>query len=183
MVDLPAINDSGAAEQRRTRQMIAADLAWIDLLWMGCTLLGLVVTAFGVRALRADRALLAHGLRVPGVVAQLRIEEDRSDGTTFAPGGTYPVLRFTTLEGDEVESVTPVQNSKLKVRLGQRVTVVYDPQNPKRRPRIDTVAGRGLWFGMPRDSKLDDPGVILLGLMSVLVGVGVGCVRLWGWWR
>jgi hypothetical protein len=161
--------------------MTAADLAWIDLLWIGGMLNGVVVSAFGVRALRADRALFARGLRVPGVVAQLRIEEDLSNDWVIAPGETYPVLRFTTLEGEKVESVTPVNIRKLNVRPGQPVTVLYDPQNPKRRPRIDTVAGRDLWSGMPRESKLDDPGLIKVGLIFVLIAalLGVG-LKLWG---
>jgi hypothetical protein len=50
-----------------------------DLLWVGFTLLGSVLTAFGFRSLRADRAMLASGLRVPGVVARLRQDSVYSD--------------------------------------------------------------------------------------------------------
>jgi hypothetical protein len=94
---------------------------------------------------------------------------------------TFPVLRFTTVEGDEVESVSPLASSKLKVRPGDQVTVLYDPRNPKRRPRIDTVPGREVrWSSLgPQDAGLDDPLLIVAGLLLVLLGLVLAGLKLW----
>jgi Protein of unknown function (DUF3592) len=152
-----------------------------DLIWVGSILLGSAVVAFGLRSLRADRAMLASGPRVPGVVARLRQDAVYSD--VMVAGGivTFPVLRFTTVEGDEVESVSPVASSKLKVRPGDQVTVLYDPRNPKRRPRIDTVLGRKVtvWRFGPEGARLDDPALIPAGLLPLLLGVVLAGLKLW----
>jgi hypothetical protein len=158
------------------RQMEAADLIWIGFLT-----LGVILAAFGFRSLRADRAMLAGGMRVPGVVAHLREDESYSDGMVVGLTATFPVLRFTTVEGEEVESVSPVPSRKLKVGSGDQVTVLYDPRNPKRRPRIDTVPGRKVhWNSLgPQDTGLDDPLLIVAGLLLALLGLGMLGLRLW----
>jgi len=55
--------------------------------------------------------------------------------------------------------VSPVASSKLKVRPGDQVTVLYDQRDPKRRPRIDTVPGQKVhWSAQgPQDARLHDP--------------------------
>jgi hypothetical protein len=152
-----------------------------DLIWVGFILLGSVLTGFGLRSLRADRAMLASGLRVPGVVARFRQDSVYSDVMVAGGTTTFPVLRFTTVEGDQVEGVSPVVSSRLKVFAGDQVTVLYNPRNPKRRPRIDTVPGRKvLWSSLgPQGAGLDDPLLIVAGLLIALPGVVLVGLKLW----
>jgi hypothetical protein len=98
---------------------------------------GLVIG--GIHRYRTGRAFLESAHRVPGMVAGIHRVET-TDSYEF-----FPVLRFRTLEGAEVETVGQTRGGSYELtRLkGTAVTVLYDPRNP-RTARMDTSSGRGL---------------------------------------
>lgn len=59
--------------------------------------------------------------------------------------------------------------------------MLYDPRNPKRRPRIDTVPGQKVhWSAQgPQDARLHDPLLIVAGLLLVLLVVVLAGLKLW----
>ena len=89
--------------------------------------LGLMVAA-GFEA-ASTRDFLAHAHKAAGEVTLLRA------------GGAHPQVRFVTDEGRTVEYG---QNGMIwGYRVGDRVTVLYDPRDPARDPVVDTVGA--LW--------------------------------------
>ncbi|WP_149260857.1 DUF3592 domain-containing protein [Actinomadura sp. K4S16] len=113
---------------------------------MSFWLLALLALAFGVafvvggiQRYRSGREFMASAQRVPGVVAGIHRVE-RSDSYEF-----FPVLRFRTMEGAEIETVGQTRGGSFELnRLkGRPVAVLYDPRNP-REARMDTSSGRAL---------------------------------------
>lgn len=101
--------------------------------------LGIALTIGGIHRYRTGRAFLASAQRVPGMVAGIHRVET-TDSYEF-----FPVLRFRTLDGAEVETVGQTKGGSYELtRLkGTAVAVLYDPRNP-RSARMDTSSGRGL---------------------------------------
>lgn len=76
-------------------------------------------------------------------------------------GGSHPQIKFTTADGKEIEYA---QNGLIGgYRVGDRATVLYDPQNP-REASVDTFGA--LW------------GFHLSGLILGFCFVGVACFKL-----
>lgn len=103
---------------------------------------GVGFTLFGVHQLRIARRLARHGVRVPGVVTRLRWDSSESG----SGGSHYPTLRFQTREGEMVEAESDLGTNPAPARVGQQVTVLYDPAKPVR-ARLDTAFGRGTVHG------------------------------------
>lgn len=127
--------------------------------------LGVLAVFGGTRSLRQARGFRARARQVTGVL--VGIHADRRDGQST----TYPVLRFRTLEGAEVETTSNVNERPfyLTRMRGQQVPVLYDPQDP-RRACIDSPSGRGqVGSGF---------GVIALGVVLILAAIGYAALKL-----
>lgn len=120
---------------------------------------GAAFCAVGVHRYRAGRTFMASAHRVAGVVAGIHRVE-RTDTSEF-----FPVLRFRTLEGAEVETVGQTRGGSFELnRLkGREVAVFYDPRNP-RAARMDTSSGRG---------TAGSVGMVAFGFFLVLLGAGL----------
>ncbi len=132
----------------------------------------LLLAAFGVlalfggsRSLRQARGFRARAQRVTGVLAG--IHGDQRDGRTT----TYPVLRFRTLDGTEVETTSNVNEEPyyLTRARGSRVEVLYDPADPYR-ACIDGPSGRG--------QVKSGYGVMVLGVVFLLAAAGFAALTL-----
>lgn len=106
---------------------------------------GLLLLAFGagfgiggIHRYRAGRSFLASAQRVPGIVVGTH-RVSRTDSYEY-----FPVLRFRTLDGADIETVGQMNSGSHELlRLkGHRVDVLYDPRDP-RSARMDTSSGRG----------------------------------------
>jgi hypothetical protein len=97
--------------------------------------LGAVFAFVGGRELRTLAWLRRHGVRVPGVVTGRRSGGGRS-GTTMA------VFAFTTLDGAEITTTQRMSVSFGGMRTGRRVTVAYDPENPRRAEILEASSQR-----------------------------------------
>lgn len=95
---------------------------------------------FGIHQIRIARRLARHGVRVPGVVTRLRWESSDNGGSH------YPTLRFQTVDGAVVEVESDLGSSPAPARVGQQITVLYDPARPSL-ARMDTPFGRGSVHG------------------------------------
>ncbi|MEU5880343.1 DUF3592 domain-containing protein [Spirillospora sp. NPDC047279] len=126
-------------------------------------LAGLGFAAFGAHLIRTGRRLRDHGVRVPGTVVRLRWDSNDSGGGTF-----YPLLRFRTADGAAVETESDVGTNPAPAREGQQVTVVYDPEKP-RRARMDTMLGQGAALGAV---------MVAFGLVAAAVALAVTVVVL-----
>lgn len=102
-------------------------------------LLGPALGIGGVHRYRTSRTFLASAHRVPGIVAGVH-RRSSLDSYEY-----FPVLRFRTLDGTDIETVgqTSAGSYELFRLKGCQVDVLYDPQNP-RTARMDTSSGRAL---------------------------------------
>ncbi len=110
---------------------MAADHAWRRISWLILGIGGLILAgglALGLGSLR----LVLYGERVDAEVIELRRE-----GDMYAP-----VVRFR-LSGGETQTVTDLATGAPDFAVGDKVTVLYMPQDP-RDFRIDTFDR--LWF-------------------------------------
>lgn len=88
-----------------------------------CLIGGVLAVAWAVLAYRAQRRFLRRALQVMGVVQSLRAE--RLQRTTIY----FPVIEFTTASGVTVTAESKTSKSRLFV--GQKLPVLYDPDDPK----------------------------------------------------
>lgn len=88
-------------------------------------LFGMLFFAIGSGMTMRQRTLEKQGLEAPGMVVGLQENYD-SDGSTYAP-----VVQFRTNSGQSIEFVSSYSSSPPAYNLGESVTVVYPPDNPK----------------------------------------------------
>ncbi|WP_433467346.1 DUF3592 domain-containing protein [Spirillospora sp. CA-128828] len=131
---------------------------------MSSWLLALLAIAFGVAFVlggihryRTSRAFMATAHRVPGIVAGIH-RVSTTDSYEF-----FPVLRFRTLDGTDIETVGETRGGSFELtRLkGRPVPVLYDPQDP-RKARMDTSSGRAL---------AGSAGMAAAGCVFALIGI------------
>jgi hypothetical protein len=82
-----------------------------------------LAVAWAVLAYRAQRRFLRRALQVIGVVQSLRAE--RLQRSTIY----FPVIQFTTASGETVTAES--KTSKSGLVIGQKIAVLYDPNDPK----------------------------------------------------
>jgi hypothetical protein len=133
------------------------------------------IVLLGVSAWLTVRSLdlTANGLRAEGSVIRLQREYSRnSDGQGRYL--YYPIVRFGTDAGEDIEFRGSTGTSSPSYRRGERVTVLYLPQSPQD-ARIDsfgglwagplitgamgilfTMIGGGFWFVRARRAKLEE---------------------------
>ncbi|HEU0102677.1 MAG TPA: DUF3592 domain-containing protein [Mycobacteriales bacterium] len=119
---------------------------------------GVLFVLFGVSQAVLSRRFAATAERVPGTVTALQYRSS-GDGGVY-----YPVLRFRTLDGRDIDTVAMYGRSPAPARTGDRVDVLYDPADPSRAL-------------LPRAGGVLLPlAFVVLGLIAL--GVGTGLVEL-----
>ncbi|MDA0563690.1 DUF3592 domain-containing protein [Streptomonospora sp. S1-112] len=88
---------------------------------------GTAFTWVGGAMLRRILWLRSKGVRVPGAVVERAVDQDPGEAPTYAA-----VFHFTTREGRMMRVRQSVSSSSNRLRVGQRVTVAYDPRDPAR---------------------------------------------------
>ena len=88
-----------------------------------CLIGGALAVAWAVLAYRAQRRFLLRALQVIGVLQSLRAEKLQT--TTIY----FPVIQFTTVSGMTVTAES--KTSKSGLFIGQKIPVLYDPNDPK----------------------------------------------------
>ena len=132
------------------------------LLPVAFAVFGLLFVGIGAWTVQAARRFLRTAQRVPGVVTDLRY----SPGSADSSGIYYPVLRFTTRDGRQVDTTAMYGTNPPPARAGDQVTVLYDPQRPSRAALHGRLGGRllGGFF-------------ILFGGIFAAVGLGILLAR------
>ncbi len=120
---------------------------------------GLTFVVGGARTRRSSRQFLSVALRAPGTVTDLRFRREmRGEGG----GAWFPVLRFATAEGLQVDAEAIFGRMPAPARPGDVVTVLYDPANPTRA----ALEGHA-------DGALTGTILIVLGWLLVPLGLGI----------
>ncbi|MCW2880645.1 MAG: hypothetical protein JWQ95_4745 [Sphaerisporangium sp.] len=131
--------------------------AWIVL---GFGLAALVFGGIGTGLLMSTRDFRRIAQRVSGHVVRLR--PSRGDnGTVY-----YPTIRFTTLNGQQVEAEPNFGSNPPVAPVGGQVPVLYDPADPARM-RVDSFWGGGTGIG-----------AVFAGVGAVLLTVSIAVVAL-----
>lgn len=120
------------------------DLSPLLILLLGGVLLVGAGVATVVRG-RRQSSRAADFVRAAAVaeaeVTDLRLKYDQR--MADRPGVFHPVVRFALPDGRRVEAETLVGAHPAPARTGQRVTVRYDPEDPRRVVLADGMAGAG----------------------------------------
>lgn len=87
--------------------------------------IGVVVLVVGAVMFVRTAQFLAEAERATGTVIDLSRETDSEGGVAF-----HPVVRFRTTEGEAVEFVSSFGSSPPSAEPGDRVDVLYDPDDP-----------------------------------------------------
>ena len=103
-------------------------------------LLGSAFVRMGVRGRGVSREFERVAQRAQGEVTDIRYERVGPPGDSSSH--RIPVLRFTLPDGRVVETEGRMGTSAVTVRTGQRVTVLYDPEQPTR-ARVEGQFGGG----------------------------------------
>ncbi|MDN3356888.1 DUF3592 domain-containing protein [Actinomadura sp. DC4] len=113
----------------------------------------------GARTLREARGFRSRARRTSGIILGIHTDRHNDQQTT------YPVLRFHTIEGAEVETTSNVNEGPfyLTRMRGRQVPVLYDPADP-RKACIDGRSGRG--------QVRSGYGIIGLGVVFLLAATG-----------
>lgn len=125
----------------------------------GFVVVGLLFVVLGLLQVRSGRRFRAVARQVPGVVTALSYRSDSDGGGCY-----YPVLRFATVEGRPVDTVSFVGRSPAPARVGDHVQVLYDPADP-RRARLPGFAFEVVAITC-----------VVMGLAAVAVGLGAAAV-------
>ncbi|MFB4310695.1 DUF3592 domain-containing protein [Actinomadura sp. GTD37] len=122
-------------------------------------LLGPALGIGGVHRYRTSKAFLASAYRVPGIVAGVH-RTSTTDSYEY-----FPVLRFRTLDGADIETVGQTRAGSYELfRLkGHQVEVLYDPRNP-RTARMNTSSGRALSGSI---------GMVAVGCVFTAIGIAL----------
>jgi len=116
----------------------------------------------GIVWLRTDSRFQRTAQPAVGVVTQVRVDHSTD------PSHYYPVVRFNLPDGRTVEATATKGAAPGRGSEGDRLNVLYDPQNPTD-IRIAGFMGSGQMGGVV---------MIFLGVMFVLMGVGIGSIFL-----
>lgn len=100
----------------------------------GVAVFGLVFAAIGAVTMMSQARFRRRARTTPGVITGLRPARMRGSaaGELRSQRAYYPVVRFTTAAGEQVEAESRLATNPPPGRPGQQVTVHYDPANPGR---------------------------------------------------
>ncbi|WP_295791467.1 DUF3592 domain-containing protein [Mucilaginibacter sp.] len=88
---------------------------------------GAFVMVFGIGKLNERKKILAKGVKVEGVVFDIEKNWDMDAGDTSTSTQYYPVIRYVTAEKEWVTKKYEVTGGLNLYKVGDKVTVVYDP--------------------------------------------------------
>lgn len=125
---------------------------WFYALFIGS---GLGMLIGGSLWLRSTQHFVSLALSAEGSLVRYEQRTD-DDGTAY-----YPVVRFTTAAGREVEFTGGTGSSFRPYRAGRPLKVLYDPDDPQ---HASIASFMELWF-FP---------LLLLGMGLLFCGIGVG---------
>lgn len=138
----PAAVDGEAELEEPSRP---SDLLRIML--VGVTLIGVGMVGFGVKALVDNERFLAKTAVADGVVVSVvEVVERRRTGSgvnaqEVQETVVYPVVRFTTADGQVVQFQAAQNSNPPHHRVGGSIRVLYDPANPQQ-VKFDTWRNR-----------------------------------------
>jgi hypothetical protein len=127
--------------------------------------LGVLAVFGGAHTLRQARGFRSRARRVPGILVGVHAARHGDQPAH------YPVLRFRTLDGIELETTSNVNEGPgyLTRMRGRQVPVLYDPDDP-RTACIDSPSGRG--------QVRSGLGVIALGVVFVVAAIAYAALKL-----
>jgi hypothetical protein len=124
--------------------------------------LAVILVAIGLYESAKISRLEAAGLRAPGEVVRLKAEY--STGSGGGHYNYYAIVRFRTEKNATLEFKDNVGNNPPSHRAGDKVTVLYLPNNPRQTAIVD----RGNWWNWAI------PGIVFLSaafIVLILIGL------------
>jgi hypothetical protein len=131
-------------------------------------LVGLLFAVIGIYGSRRQLLLRRKGQRVTGTVTRIDREWDPGGGPNNAGQYDYwPVLSFTTLAGQHIETRSEVGKSSASGEVGQPVRVLYDPANPSA-AEVDNFSAQATATLLPLICVAAGIGVAVVGIVNAI---------------
>lgn len=135
------------------------------------TLMGLGIFYFGAREYFQTKNFLKIARQAIGEVTDFDVnistedvkDSEGNDRGTTSSTAYYPKIRFTTQSGKEVEFVAKTGSSESDVKIGDKVTILYNPENPRYAYRNEWW---DLWFGV----------VVMTSLGAIFIICGISAI-------
>jgi Protein of unknown function (DUF3592) len=139
----------------------AQQLQWRNAKWLRpvMALLAVVLLVVGIRQSMTIMHLQSAGLRAPGEV--VRLSEERSSGHY----SYYPIVRFRAANNVRVEFKDSIGSNPPSRRVGDKVTVLYLPDD-----LASAIIDRGVWGNWIL------PAVLFL-FCAIVAGIGIALAR------
>ncbi len=112
---------------------------------LGIALGGLAFFIIGIIRLRSERAFARGATQAAGVVVGFQRRKLRRSSNMHSSLLDFPVVRYITQTGQQIEFESPSATQPRVVREGQAVTVLYDPATPQQA----RIASGCLQYGLP----------------------------------
>jgi hypothetical protein len=103
--------------------------------WFGLFIMlgGAICALGGVESVFRRRTMLRRAVRVAAAVTRLRRDWDSDSEATYE----IPVVRYQTPEGKAMECPLGVSFGVGACRIGDRIAILYDPDDPAKPIRAD----------------------------------------------
>lgn len=126
---------------------------------------GLIFISIGGGKLWPQLSFRRRAQRITGIVTDLRVDVVAGSDPHIT---YYPIVRFTTHDGREVETTAKTGTSPLSLETGKQVTILYDPADPtivKLSGGMHHLGFFGLVFGI---------GLLSMGIGGLILFIGSG---------
>jgi hypothetical protein len=123
-------------------------------------LFAIILFSLGIYASVQIWRLEAAGLRAPGEVVRLKPEYSSGSGGHYS---YYAIVRFRTDKNVTVEFKDNVGSDPPTHQPGDKVTVLYLPNNPQR----DAIIDRGIWWNWAM------PAIVFISAAFLLILTGI----------
>lgn len=97
-----------------------------EILFGCCSLVGFVLTYFGVSAFEEIRRLKEIGIGVTGTVEGFREKKGLGDKPVY-----YPTIVFETIEGKVIHFESSIGRGRPRLKVGENVSILYERQCPE----------------------------------------------------
>ena len=120
------------------------------------TVVGAAVALAGVMMFRRTTSFLTDSARVTGRITDFTKDDSTVDSST----GFYPTISFTSADGAEHQIVGA--GEAVPPKIGEKVKVAYDPNNPNKA----WVAGTGTVWLLPFAITIAGIGIVFYSVLS-----------------
>jgi len=125
-------------------------------------IIGVILAGIGALLLVQEQDFLKVAVRSQGVVVDYKMGRKKKNGRRSS--SLFPVVTYTTRENHEIKFVSSFGSTPAKYKIGEKVTVLYDPRDPNE-AQIEGYMEQ--WFAP----------TVLMGMSFIFLAIGAGVLQ------